>query len=354
MDRAPTPSHGSLPEDGMAPPRVGPIPPGTGKTLLLLALAALIASGAFRMGEAEGRRSIRERRRTAVVDSVRHAAPAVVSVTARTQTRRTITEGAGAGVIVHPAGFVVTNSHVVSGAQRVIVQLWQGNGTFDADVLINRPQDDLAILKLRTNRRFPYVSCCSGSDVMLGETAIAIGNPRGLGDTITVGVVSAIGRDARMSTGVELTGLIQTDASINTGNSGGALLNLDGELMGVIVSLLPESSGIAFAIPASKVCPLVTRVAGSSPEANPLPPQPAEVGEGRIERVEEELEQSPYAAPRPRLRPATSCAAFRRWARRARTRRGGTRRRRPAGHDPGGARGDGLRARRLADGSTHP
>ena len=299
MDRAPTPSHGSLPEDGMAPSRVGPIPPGTGRTLLLLALAALIASGAFRMGEAEGRRSVRERRRTAVVDSVRHAAPAVVSVTARTQTRRTITEGAGAGVIVHPAGFVVTNSHVVSGAQRVIVQLWQGNGTFDADVLINRPQDDLAILKLRTNRRFPYVSCCSGSDVMLGETAIAIGNPRGLGDTITVGVVSAIGRDARMSTGVELTGLIQTDASINTGNSGGALLNLDGELMGVIVSLLPESSGIAFAIPASKVCPLVTRVAGSSPEANPLPPQPAEVGEGRIERAEEELEQSPYAAPRP-------------------------------------------------------
>ncbi|MGE0192053.1 MAG: S1C family serine protease [Planctomycetota bacterium] len=299
MDRAPTPSHGPRPADGTAPPRVGPIPPGTGTTLMLLALAVVIASGAFRLGEAEGRRSSRERRRTAVVDAVRHAAPAVVSVTARTQTRRTITEGAGAGVIVHPAGFVVTNSHVVSGAQRVIVQLWQGNGTFDADVLINRPQDDLAILKLRTNRRFPYVSCCTGETVMLGETAIAIGNPRGLGDTITVGVVSAVGRDARMSTGVELTGLIQTDASINTGNSGGALLNLDGELMGVIVSLLPESSGIAFAIPASKVCPLVTSVAGSSPQANPLPPQPAEVGEGRIERLDDELEPSPYAAPQP-------------------------------------------------------
>ncbi len=279
--------------------RSGPFPPGTGRTILLLALAAFIGSAAFQIGAADGRRDARERRRTAVVDAVRHAAPAVVSVAARTRTRRVITEGAGAGVIVHPDGFVVTNSHVVSGAQQVIVHLWQGNGTFDADIVVNRPQDDLAILRLRTNRRFPYVSCCTGENVMLGETAIAIGNPRGLGDTITVGVVSALGREARMSTGVELTGLIQTDASINTGNSGGALLNLDGELMGVIVSLLPESSGIAFAIPAARVCPLLASVTGQSPRANPLPAPPGSVGEGRVEVADdEELVPSPYAIPR--------------------------------------------------------
>lgn len=291
------------------PVPAGPVPRGTLRTLALLVLAALIAVGVFRLGEAEGRRSVRDRRRTAVVDSVRHAAPAVVSVTARSMSRRTWTEGAGAGVIVHPAGFVVTNSHVVSGAQQVYVELWQGNGRFEADIVVNRPQDDLAILKLRTNRRFPYVSCCGGDTVMLGETAIAIGNPRGLGDTITVGVVSALGRDARMSTGVELHGLIQTDASINTGNSGGALLNLDGELMGVIVSLLPESSGIAFAIPASRVCPLLTGVAGAPPASNPLPAPPAEVGEGHLEVDDDAvLEPSPYARE-PAARPAPPPAA---------------------------------------------
>lgn len=255
----------------------------------LLLLGVGIAAGSFRVGTAEGRRLVRERRRTPVVDAVRHAAPAVVSVTARTGTRRGWTDGMGAGVIVHPSGLVATNSHVIDGAQQVFVELWQGNGRYEADIVVNRPQDDLAILRLRANRRFPYVSCGTGERVMLGETAIAIGNPKGLGDTITVGVVSALGREARMTTGVALTGLIQTDASINTGNSGGALLNLDGELMGIIVSLMPESTGIAFAIPSDRVCPLVVKLAGRSPEANALPPQAAEVGEGRIETIESEF-----------------------------------------------------------------
>ena len=244
------------------------------RTLNLLALAALLAVAAFHLGQANASRTSEERRRTAVVDAVKHAAPAVVSVSARSGGRRVWTEGAGAGVIVHPAGYVVTNSHVVKGARTIYVELFSNGGTFRCDKILDRPRGDLALLKIRTEgkrKRFPYVSCCAGGQVMLGETAIAIGNPRGLGDTITVGVVSALGRDAKMNNGIEMRDLIQTDASINTGNSGGALLNLDGELMGVIVSLLPHASGIAFAIPSAKVCALLQQALGGSPPANPLP-----------------------------------------------------------------------------------
>ena len=244
------------------------------RTLNLLALAAIIAVSAFHLGRAGASRTSEERRRTAVVDAVKHAAPAVVSVAARSGGRRVWTEGAGAGVIVHPAGYVVTNSHVVKGARSIYVELFSNGGTFQCDKVLDRPRGDLALLKIRANRRFPYVSCCAGGKVMLGETAIAIGNPRGLGDTITVGVVSAVGRDAKMNNGIEMRDLIQTDASINTGNSGGALLNLDGELMGVIVSLLPSASGIAFAIPAPNVCALLQQALGGSPPANPLPNAP--------------------------------------------------------------------------------
>ena len=241
-----------------------------------LGLAAMLGIGLFQWGEAEGRRGRNDRRHTPIVDAVHHAAPAVVSIAARSRAGRyTTIEGAGAGVIVHPAGYVITNSHVIDGAQQIFVEMWQGNGNVRADVVVNQPSQDLALLKLRAprGRRYPYVSCCGGEDVMLGEPAIAIGNPRGLGDTITVGVVSAMGRDAKMTNGVSLRGLIQTDASINTGNSGGALLNLDGELMGVIVSLMPQTTGIAFAIPANRVCPLLTKVAGRPPR-NELAPAP--------------------------------------------------------------------------------
>jgi S1-C subfamily serine protease len=99
-----------------------------------------------------------------------------------------------------------------------------------------------------------------------------VGNPHGLGDSITVGVVSAIGRSAKMQNGATLRNLIQTDAAINIGNSGGALLNLDGELMGINVSLLPSAKGIAFAISADQVAASLQRCVGRAPPPNPLPP----------------------------------------------------------------------------------
>ncbi|MDJ0523597.1 MAG: trypsin-like peptidase domain-containing protein [Planctomycetota bacterium] len=237
--------------------------------------ASVLAVGAFEMGRARASRSTPDRRRTPVVEAVRHAAPAVVSIYAQQRRRRNVLiRSAGSGVIVHPAGYVITNSHVIRGGSGVVVELWGDAGRYRAKVVANLPQNDLALLRIQRAQPFPYVSIASTRSVMLGEAAIAIGNPRGLGDTITVGVVSALGRDAKLAGGASLRNLIQTDASINNGNSGGALLNLDGELIGVIVSLMPSSDGIAFAIPGDQVKRLLHRALGGAPAAKPLPEQP--------------------------------------------------------------------------------
>ncbi|MDJ0976242.1 MAG: trypsin-like peptidase domain-containing protein [Planctomycetota bacterium] len=255
------------------------IPAGTTSLLTVLVSALVVGTVGFHLGSADAAREGSRRRTTPIVTAVQHAAPAVVSVYADLRSRRGyLRRGAGSGVIVHPSGYIVTNSHVIKGGQRFWVELFNGNGRYPAQVLANEPSRDLALLKINVpTARLRHVSIAPTNRVMLGETAIAVGNPRGLGDTITVGVVSALGRDAKMSSGTVLRNLIQTDASINTGNSGGALLNLDGELIGVIVSLLPSASGIAFAIPGDQVDQLLRRALRTSAPKNSLPdaaPQP--------------------------------------------------------------------------------
>lgn len=241
------------------------------RPLLACALLGMVAASCFLLGQAQATSERGERRRTAVSTAVAHAAPAVVSVDALRNGRRASVRASGAGVIVHPDGYVVTNSHVVSGAQSFRVELFGGRGTFPATLVADDPSADLAVLKLEGPGPWRHVSLCPTRDLMLGETAIAIGNPHGLGDTITVGVVSATGRQAKMASGVTLRNLVQTDASINTGNSGGALLNLDGELIGINVSLLPSAEGIAFAICADQVAEVVQRATGRRVPPNPLP-----------------------------------------------------------------------------------
>ncbi len=238
----------------------------------LVALGAVLTAGAFQLGHAQATGERTQRRRTPVAAAVAHAAPAVVSVDAIRTGRRSQVRSSGAGVIVHPDGYVVTNSHVVNGAQTYSVELFGGQGSLPATLVADDPSGDLAILKIQRPGGFRHVSLCATGDLMLGETAIAIGNPHGLGDTITVGVVSALGRQAKMANGVALRQLIQTDASINTGNSGGALLNLDGELIGINVSLLPSATGIAFAISADAVGELLRRATGRAPPANAMAP----------------------------------------------------------------------------------
>lgn len=245
--------------------------PAGERAVTLAVLAMVLVVGAFQWGQANGAAERPSRRRTPIADAVAHAASAVVSVNSWRGGMRTLVRSSGAGVIVHPDGYVVTNSHVVNDGRRFSVELFGGSGVLDATLVMDEPAADLAILKIERPGGFRHVSLCPARTLMLGETAIAIGNPHGLGDTITVGVVSAVGRTARMQSGVALKDLIQTDASINTGNSGGALLNLDGELIGINVSLLPSATGIAFAISADDVATLLRRATGRTPPANALP-----------------------------------------------------------------------------------
>jgi len=236
-----------------------------GAALAAVGLASGVGAGTSRGG----------RRHTPVVDAVGKAGPAVVNITTDLPSAGMSAKGSGAGVIVHPGGWLVTNSHIVRGASRVTVELSRcsncENRLFDARVIEDDPTHDLALLRIGGRAAFPYIGLCESSEVMVGETAIAIGNPYGLGDTVTVGIVSATGRTASLSSGTTIRGLLQTDASINLGNSGGALINLDGELIGINSSKHPSAQGIAFTVPADAVQRLLDRNLGAS--SRPTPPR---------------------------------------------------------------------------------
>jgi Do/DeqQ family serine protease len=154
----------------------------------------------------------------------------------------------GSGVIVSPEGYVLTNNHVVERGVRFRVQLVDGR-ELAAKVVGTDPSSDLAVLKLETKERMPFVPPARSEDLMIGETVIAIGNPFGLANTVTTGVVSAVHRNFKSGERT-LFDFIQTDASINPGNSGGPLLNIEGQLIGVNTAILGErNAGIGFAIP---------------------------------------------------------------------------------------------------------
>ncbi len=154
----------------------------------------------------------------------------------------------GSGVIVSPAGHVLTNAHVVERGARFRVQLLDGR-ELPARVLGTDPATDLAVLQVETKERLPFLPAGRSDDLMIGETVIAIGNPFGLAHTVTTGVVSALHRkvgDPRR----QLFDMVQTDASINPGNSGGPLVNIQGQLIGVNTAIIGDrSAGIGFAIP---------------------------------------------------------------------------------------------------------
>ena len=154
----------------------------------------------------------------------------------------------GSGVIVSPDGYVLTNNHVIERGARFRVQLADGRELL-AKVVGTDPSSDLAVLKLETRERMPFVPPGRSGDLLIGETVIAIGNPFGLAHTVTTGVVSAVNRSFK-SGDRTLFDFIQTDASINPGNSGGPLLDIEGRLIGVNTAILGErSAGIGFAIP---------------------------------------------------------------------------------------------------------
>ncbi len=154
----------------------------------------------------------------------------------------------GSGMVVHEDGYVITNAHVVKGVGKIKIVFSDGT-ELPATIVSADESKDLAVLAVPAEKKLPFVRLGRSNDLMIGETVIAIGNPYGYANTVTSGVVSAVGRDIQVSEGFWLRGLIQTDASINPGNSGGPLLNVNGELIGVNTAIRAEAQNIGFAIP---------------------------------------------------------------------------------------------------------
>jgi S1-C subfamily serine protease len=160
----------------------------------------------------------------------------------------------GSGFVVSKDGYVVTNNHVVEGADNVTVQFGDDGETVKADVKGTDPSSDLAVLKVETDSsKLHPVPLGNSSGVNVGDPAVAIGNPFGVGRTVTTGIVSAVGRDIDAPNGFTITDAIQTDASINPGNSGGPLLDANGRVIGVNSQIATGggrgSVGIGFAVP---------------------------------------------------------------------------------------------------------
>jgi serine protease Do len=159
-------------------------------------------------------------------------------------------KAAGSGVIVSPDGYILTNNHVVDDATKVRVAL-PDKREFDAKVIGKDPRTDLAVIKVEASG-LPAIAIGDSSKVEVGDLALAIGNPFDLGQTVTMGIVSALGRSGIEQKNYE--SFIQTDAAVNPGNSGGALVNLRGELIGINTAILSQSGGnegIGFAIPSN-------------------------------------------------------------------------------------------------------
>jgi serine protease Do len=152
----------------------------------------------------------------------------------------------GTGIIVDKSGVIVTNHHVVGKAKEVIVLLRDGTKTMGT-VIADRPDVDLAFVKVSVNKDLPAIPPQKSGDILLGETVIAIGHPLGYTNTVSAGIVSALGRVIDFPDS-KITNVIQTNAAINPGNSGGPLLNINGELIGINCAVRGDAQGIAFSI----------------------------------------------------------------------------------------------------------
>jgi S1-C subfamily serine protease len=193
-----------------------------------------------------------EREESTIVRVVQQVRPAVVNISVRAQVATPFglfpQEGQGSGVIVRADGLILTNNHVVQGAQEITVTLLSGR-TLRGRVLGADRFADLAVVKVESGQPLPVAEMGVSGSLQVGQLAIAIGNPFGLGSTVTVGVVSALNRSIQASADFVVENLIQTDAAINPGNSGGALLDSAGRLIGINTAIIRDAQGIGFAIP---------------------------------------------------------------------------------------------------------
>jgi S1-C subfamily serine protease len=180
----------------------------------------------------------------AVSDVVERVGPSVVRVDIK---RQGANAGAGSGVIVSPDGLVLTNSHVVQGARGVEIVTLDGRQAH-ARVLGDDPDCDLALLRIDDAATLPAAKLGDSSKLKRGQIAIAIGNPLGFDASVTAGVVSALGRSLRAKSGRMIEDVIQTDAALNPGNSGGPLVSSRGEVIGINTAIIMGAQGICFAV----------------------------------------------------------------------------------------------------------
>jgi serine protease Do len=240
---------------------------GIPAAIVSAALLTAAAAGAARAGQAGAPPEAlgSAQRHSPVVGVVEQAGPCVVNVSTEQRVDNPfrpsmldsffagappVQDSLGSGVVIDPRGYILTNEHVVWRASRVDVIL-ADKRKFEAEVIGTDPRSDLAVLKIDIPGSLPAIKVGKSTDMMIGETVIAIGNPYGLANTVTTGVLSAVKRSIKAGDRV-YSDFIQTDASINPGNSGGALLNIDGELIGINTAILGEGQGIGFAIPVDR------------------------------------------------------------------------------------------------------
>jgi S1-C subfamily serine protease len=185
----------------------------------------------------------------AIVGAVEIVGPAVVSIAAGGRPRGRMAErmGAGSGVVIAPDGYVLTNSHVARGADRLEVTLTDGE-SFGARLIGDDPSTDLAVIRLDASG-LPYAGLGDSAALRVGQVVIAIGNPFGFQSTVSAGVVSSLGRSLRSTTGRLIENIIQTDVALNPGNSGGPLVDSGGRVVGINTAIIAMAQGISFAIP---------------------------------------------------------------------------------------------------------
>ncbi len=220
------------------------------------------------MGTSSNNKSPLDAYSEVVVNAAKIAGPAVVRIETEIAntggllySRTPVAAGLGSGFIFQADGLILTNAHVIQRATKIMVTLYDGR-TVEASLVNKEESEDLAVLRIKDTSGLIFAEF-SNETPLIGQLVVAIGNPLGLGWSVTAGVVSAIGRTIESQIGSPLRNLIQTQTPINPGNSGGPLVNGEGKVVGITTAIVQQAQGIGFAIPVDNILAVLTNLADS-------------------------------------------------------------------------------------------